>query len=212
MGYGARVRVFSGELEIRGTPLRNVTDRVNMPRWNESMLYGGRMNSKTIREAVDNIEKHIPFSLPAMCWRFAAAVPNGATTVDDEKWMCMFSLVTGITDGEKVCFYQKHTGCGGAGCYLGFKEPSEDGPAFLAEKEKLKKDVQLGLAFYESIEARPPKEDYLVWQRVQDLEDGLEVETVNLWVTGHSLSGLVTLANYDRSGNENVIIPSRRVV
>jgi len=165
------------------------------------------MKSKKIKEATTTIEKHIPFSLPAMSWRFASAVPDGATTVDDEKWMCMFSLVTGITDGETVCFYQKHTGCGGAGCYLGFKEPSEDGPTFLAEKEKLKKDVQLGMAFYESIQARAPKKDYLVWQRVEDLEDDLEAETVNLWVTGHSLAGLVTLANYDRATNDNVMIP-----
>ena len=112
------------------------------------------MESSRIKEAIAGIEEHIPFSLPAMCWRFSSVVPKSATTVDDEQWMCMFSLVTGITDGEMVCFYQKHTGCGGAGCYLGFKEPAKDGPAFLAEKEKLKKDVQLGLAFYESIQAR----------------------------------------------------------
>jgi hypothetical protein len=165
------------------------------------------MDSKTIKEATARIEKNLPFSLPAMCWRFATDVPDGATTVDDEKWVCMFSFVTGISDGDKVCFYQQHTGCGGAGCFFGFKEPTADDPSMLANDHKLKKDVQLGLAFYDSIKARPPKEDYLVWQRVSDLEDGLEVETVNLWVTGHSLAGLVTLANYDRPTNDNVVIP-----
>ncbi len=165
------------------------------------------MNSSTIREAAESIERHIPFRLPAMWWRFASTVPEGAVTVDDEKWVCMFSLVTGITDGDTVCFYQQHTGCGGAACYLGFKEPAEEGPSFLAEKEKLKKDVQLGLAFYESIQARPPKEEFLIWERVQDVEDEVEIETVNLWVTGHSLAGLVTLANYDRATNDNVMIP-----
>jgi len=165
------------------------------------------MDSKKTKHAVGRIEKCIPFSLPAMCWRFSNEIPDGALTVDDEKWTCMFSFVTAVTDGDKVCFYEKHTGCGGAGCYLGFKAPPEDGPAFLAETEKLKKDVQLGQVFYDSIQARPPKKEYLVWQRVQDLDDDLEVEMVNLWVTGHSLAGLVTLANYDRATNDNVLIP-----
>jgi hypothetical protein len=165
------------------------------------------MDSKTIKHSVESVEKHIPFSLPAMCWRFSNTIPDGALTVDDEKWTCMFSFVTGIKDGDVVCFYEKHTGCRSAGCYLGFKAPTEEGPAFLTEKERLKKDLQLGKAFYDSIQARPPEAEFLVWQRVQDLDDDMEVETVNLWVTGHSLAALVTLANYDRATNDNVVIP-----
>lgn len=165
------------------------------------------MNSDLVREAAERLEKHIPFTMPAMAWRFATAAPKGATTVDDEKWVCMFSFVNGIAGGETVCFSRDHTGCGGAACYLGFKEPGKDAAEFLVEKEKLKKDLQLGLAFYDDIEARPLRDGYLVWQRVQDLEEGLEIETVNLWVTGHSLAGLVTLANYDSAANHNVVIP-----
>ena len=165
------------------------------------------MDSNLVRDAVTQVGEHIPFELPAMCWRFGSSVPEGATTVDDEKWVCMFSFASGIADGDSVCFYRKHTGCGGAGCYLGFKEPAADGPKFLAETEKLKKDVSLGQAFYDAIGAREPKKDYLIWSRVEDVQSGEEVEVVNLWVTGHALAGLVTLANYDRATNDNVLIP-----
>jgi len=165
------------------------------------------MNSNSVREAVDRIEKNIPFCLPAMAWRFAHSVPAGATTVDDEKWVCMFSFVNGIADGETLCFSGGNTGCGGAACYLGFKKPSDEAAKFLAEDEKLKQDVELGKAFYDSVNARDPAGPFLVWQRLDEIDSDLEVETVNLWVSAHALSGLVTLANYDRPSNDNVLIP-----
>ena len=42
---------------------------------------------------------------------------------------------------------------------------------------------------------------------MESVEDGCQIEVVNLWIHADGLSGLVTLANYDRPSNDNVLIP-----
>lgn len=44
-------------------------------------------------------------------------------------------------------------------------------------------------------------------ERLDKLRDGTVPDVVTLWVNAESLSGLVTLANYDRPTNDNVMIP-----
>lgn len=44
-------------------------------------------------------------------------------------------------------------------------------------------------------------------ERIEDLDDKSIPEVITLWVNTTSLSGLVTLANYDRPTNNNVLIP-----
>ena len=47
----------------------------------------------------------------------------------------------------------------------------------------------------------------VVLERIESIEDGIHIEVVSLWVDALSLSGLVTLANYDRPTNDNVVVP-----
>lgn len=78
---------------------------------------------------------------------------------------------------------------------------------FLACKERLKKDTTLAAAFYRDVQPTPARENHLVFQRLDLVPDDTPIDVINLWVGPSSFSQLHTLANYDRAGNDNVIMP-----
>jgi hypothetical protein len=119
----------------------------------------------------------------------------------------MFSYFKQIVGGGRICFSSSQSGCAGASCYLGFTAPSKDAGLFLAETEHFKKSVVLGNTFYEAVAAEPAAGRFMVWESLENLDDDLSIEVVNLWINPESLSRLVTLANYDRADNDNVLIP-----
>jgi uncharacterized protein (DUF169 family) len=142
-----------------------------------------------------------------MSWRFTSKPPDNAVMPVKNAWTCMFTYIDKVAKDKRLCLSAENPGCGGAACYLGFKKPAPDAGAFLAEKERFKKTVKLGQSFYEEINPLPAPDDYAVLERIEDLEDGIVPEVIVLWIDARSLAGLVTLANYDRQTNNNVIIP-----
>lgn len=165
------------------------------------------MNARLVKDSLGYLERCIPFTMPAMSWRFAAEPPHNAVMPERDTWTCMFTFVDAVARGKRLCLTADNPGCSGAACYLGFKKPGTGAGAFLAQKEKFKKSVELGEAFYAGINAIPAAEKFIVLERVQDLGEEDQPEVVVLWIDAVSLSGLVTLANYDRPTNDNVIIP-----
>jgi len=145
--------------------------------------------------------------LPPIGWYFADSPPADAFLPDKGKWACIFSYFKRLIEGDRICFSVGRTGRSGASYYLGFTSPSKEAGRFLAEKEKFKKNVTLGNAFYEGISAPSVKAEFLIWEPFANIADNIAVEVVNLWINADSLSGLVTLANYDRPNNDNVVIP-----
>ena len=67
--------------------------------------------------------------------------------------------------------------------------------------------MALGDAFYREAAPPPARSTWLVIRSVEDLDDGIVPEVVNLWVDAASLAALVALANHDRAGNDDVLIP-----
>lgn len=165
------------------------------------------MNARAVKRCVDVLSRHIPMEMAPMGWYFSDEVPAGALEPDNGKKTCMFSFMKRVAGGGAVCFSSGHAGCPGASCYLGFKAPSKDAGRFLAERERFKMNVDLGNAFYEAIGAPQPGSEFVVLESLAVMEEDREVEVVNLWTDAGGMSGLVTLANYDRPGNENVVIP-----
>lgn len=165
------------------------------------------MNARRIRDSLGHLEKYIPFMLPAMSWRFAAEPPGNAIMPEKGTWTCMFTFIDAVARGKRMCLSAENPGCSGAACYLGFKKPGAGAGAFLAQKEKFKKSVELGEAFYTEINAMPAAGRFIVLEPVQDLGEGDQSEVVVLWIDAASLAGMVTLANYDRPTNDNVLIP-----
>ncbi len=164
-----------------------------------------RMVAGIVKNGLDQLIPHNPVKFPPMGWFFADNPPSDAISPD--KGVCMLSHIGSVNDGKPLCFSSDQSGCGGASCYLGFTEPSAEAGRFLADKEHFKKTTALGNAFYESIQARRPKSRFLILQAVTYMDDQAPVEVVTLWTDGEGLAGLVTLANYDRASNNNVIIP-----
>jgi uncharacterized protein (DUF169 family) len=165
------------------------------------------MAEQQIKESLRHIGEYIPFRLPAMSWRFASVPPDNAVMPVKDAWACMFTLVDEVAKGKRLCLSAENPGCSGAAGYLGFKKPARDAGAFLAEKERFKKTVELGRAFYEDIKPLPATDTYAVLERIEDVKDGIVPEVIVLWIDALSLAGLVTLANYDRPTNDNVVIP-----
>jgi hypothetical protein len=165
------------------------------------------VNSERVQVGVRELSKGTPFRFPATGWYFSREEPGGNITFEDGKWTCMFKLLGRVASGEKLCFSAQHTGCRYAAFYLGFEEPGPGEGAFLAAQARVKEKTEYGVGHYATIQAPAAKEDYLVLEQVERIEDGISIEVVSLWVDALSLSGLVTLANYDRRTNDNVVVP-----
>ncbi len=164
------------------------------------------MDARKVKDGLNRLLQHLSVKMPSTGWSFAYTTPADAVILENEPWTCMFSCINVIANGKPVCFSAKNTGCSGASCYLGFKTPSKSAGRFLAEKERFKKNVVLGQAFYENIGAHAA-EEFLIWETISKTDDHSAIEVVNLWVDAISLAGLVTLSNYDSTNNENVSIP-----
>jgi hypothetical protein len=150
---------------------------------------------------------HIQDVQEATCWYYAETMPEGARVFDRYNRTCMIEFIAKVQAGGSLCFSAGETGCSGASCYLGFTESSGDSGRFLCEVEGYKKSVELGEAFYESIQAPTPKARHIVWQSCAAITDETDIEVINLWGSADMLSDMVTFANYDRPDNLNVVTP-----
>lgn len=165
------------------------------------------MDSGRIKEANRNFIRRFPITQPSMGWYFSSVAPEDAIKLPTDIWTCMFKYIGDVAKGYKICFSKDSAGCAGASCYFGFSKPSDKAGGFLASEEKFKEKVAYGNEFYHQIKAREPLEKYLVLSKIDEIEDGIDIEVVNCWVKPLSLAGLVTLSNFDSSANNNVIIP-----
>lgn len=119
----------------------------------------------------------------------------------------MFNHLKSISRGKKICFSANRSGCKAGNCYLGFDKPWNNIVNAVSVREKFKKTIELGKAFFEGVQITPAKEKFLILERIEDIKDGIKIEVVVLWVSALSIAGLTTLANFDRETNDNVIIP-----
>lgn len=169
---------------------------------NKSFISAGE-----IKDALGKFNQYFTFVFPAMGWHFSSNKPNSAILPEIGAWTCMFQFIKKVVGGKRLCLSEENPGCSGATCYLGFKKPGQRAGYFLAEKERFKKSVELANAFYSEIQAVPAAKKYLILERIADLKDESIPEVIVLWVNPTTVSGLITLANYDRATNDNVVIP-----
>lgn len=168
---------------------------------------GKHIDAQQVKRGIKRLMRHMPAKLPPMSWFFNDIAPDNAFMPPKNIWTCMFEHIEKVCNGKPMCFASGQSGCSGASCYLGFTSPSTQAGRFLAEKEHFKKSTELGNAFYNDIQARPPETRFLIWQSLADMNNHTPVEVITIWTDGAGLAGLVTLANYDRVTNKNVIIP-----
>lgn len=161
-----------------------------------------------MQQAIQEICRHVKPVFSPTAFYFAADPPHDALIPAPDSWTCLFSFFKQVQDGRAAAFSAERPGCAGAVSYFGFKElPIIPAALYLSHGEKLKKDASLAAAFYEEVQPMPAREPNLVFQRLDLSPEDAEIEVVNLWVGAASLALLHTLANYDRSANDNVIMP-----
>lgn len=165
------------------------------------------MKADKIKAVEHKFTHRFPTTLPTMGWYFSDRVPDNALEFDPGAWTCMFELLQEVANGKRLCISKACPGCAGAACYMGFREPGPGGGKVLSAKEGFKQTPALGNAFYEQVNAKKARATYLVLETLRTMDDNVAVEVVNCWVDPLTLTGLVTLANFDRHGNDNVTIP-----
>lgn len=165
------------------------------------------MTLEKLQIHLSNFTTHFPCKIPAMGWYFSSEIPPGAITYQPDVWSCMFQNLDQLINGKPICFSGEAPGCSGAACYLGFKQTSQMAGSFLAESEKFKEKIEYGNEFYKQIKAKRAEDKYLILSRLENIDPDQAIEVINYWVSPLSLAGLVTLSNFDRPSNNNVIIP-----
>jgi len=166
------------------------------------------LNARTLKQASQDLGRHVDYKLAPTAWHFAPEPPAGAVTPRTDAWTCMFALMDLVQKGKPVSFSSQTPGCVGAANYLGFNGvPAIAAALYLSGRERLKRDAALATAFYNEVQAIPAQDKYLVFSRLDSLPDETGVEVVNLWVGIAALAALHTLANYDRATNDNVLMP-----
>lgn len=168
---------------------------------------GKRIDSRIIKKDNRKFVSHFPVTLPSMGWYFSSVPPEDSTELKTDVWTCIFKHIEDVAKGNKICFSKNSAGCSGAACYFGFTQPNEKAGGFLASEEKFKENIAYSNEFYHQIKAKAPQKKYLILSNLEQIEDNICIEVVNYWVNPLSLSGLVTLTNFDSPENNNVIVP-----
>lgn len=165
------------------------------------------MDAGPIKNSLKILKKAIEVPFDATGWYWCDNPPVRSVMPKANRWVCIFLYYKLLKKGRTICFSKDQAGCSGNSCYLGFVKPAPAAGGFLAEKEKFKQTVALGQAFYRDIQAPEAKNRHIAWAQIESIEDKEEVEVINLWINPMILSDLLTLSNYDRPENDNVITP-----
>lgn len=169
---------------------------------------GVKIGSHKLKAAAERLGGYIDFKLAPTVFSYAERLPPGCVMPREGEWTCAFAMMRDVQAGAAAAFSRERPGCIGAAFYFGFKSlPMEASAFFLSRKERLKQDSRLAAAFYREVQPVETPTEYLLFQKLDAVEEENGVEVINLWVDAASLSRLHVLANFDRTGNDNVTMP-----
>ncbi len=140
--------------------------------------------------------------------------PQNAVQFKEGRWGCVISMLNAASQGRTAVFAEKTTGCPGGSLGLGFTK-YEKGflEYFLStggiggrEGEFYKKTPSFAEAFLKSLPDITTPTEYVVFKPLEELGDDEVPEVIVFLVNADQLSGLVTLANYDRPTKDNVTV------
>jgi hypothetical protein len=150
-----------------------------------------------------------------------AELPLAAYYTDDEsvpennsKNRCLIANLNNVRKGKPLRFSVNSIGCPGGRRYTGFSNTlSKDFEYFLScgipgrlDGERYKKSPELVQELLKEFPKFTAPKKYIVFKRWDQLNDVDEPEIVIFYATSDTLSGLFTLANFDRL-DDGVIAP-----
>lgn len=144
--------------------------------------------------------------------------PEGALQGKEGQRGCIVPFFLAAVKGKTAVLERKTTGCPGGKAGLGFGQfPNYPGGVehFLSngkngvfEGEGYKKNPELGKEFVEYLPTTDIPYEYVIFKPISQIDTSKEKpELIIFYVNNDQLSALTVLANYYRSGNENVMIP-----
>jgi uncharacterized protein (DUF169 family) len=128
---------------------------------------------------------------------------------------CIMGLLTKVRKGESVCFDMATVGCSGGKRYLGFSDTImpyfefflSSGVPGKIEGERYKKTPELVREMMPNVPQFTAPAKYIVFKRFDKIEANDKPDVVIFYASPDVLSGLFTLANYDRAELNGVITP-----
>jgi uncharacterized protein (DUF169 family) len=121
-------------------------------------------------------------------------------------WSCLICELEKVRKGQSFCYDVTAFKCGGAQRYLGYApEMRKDFEYFLScgipgemEGERYKQTPEIVLETQKIMHMIPSKDKFVIFKRWDKLEEQDEPEVVIFFAKPDVLSGLFTLANFDR--------------
>lgn len=136
--------------------------------------------------------------------------PEGSLTMPEGSHGCVIALLAAAAKGKTAAFQETTVGCPGGKAGLGFAPLK---PGFMSEFLSTGNDARPGMRYKEtpaladdyihSLPHTPPPE-WLVFQPLDQVAETVNPLAVVFLVNADQLSGLITLANYDRPTQDNV--------
>ncbi|WP_068505461.1 DUF169 domain-containing protein [Paenibacillus kribbensis] len=153
---------------------------------------------------------------------FTNEKPQGALEFAEGRWGCVVAMLTAAAKGRRAVFSRTTFGCEGGGIGLGLINQYSDGFEYfmstgkeglppmdgIPEPEAFKKTPELAKDFMETIPLINIPEQYVVFTPLTEVDTAKEEpKIVVFYANPDQLSALVVLANYGRTGIDNVIVP-----
>ena len=168
------------------------------------------------------IAQRLKLRYPPIAILVSSEKPQEALEFKEGSWACVAAMLTAAAKGSQVVFSRTTFGCEGGGIGLGFiKEYSEGMESFLStgegklpeifktrESEGFKKSPELAKSWMGSIPSISVPEAYIVFKPLPKVDLAKEdPKVIVFYANPDQLTALIVLANYGRSGHDNVIAP-----
>lgn len=141
-------------------------------------------------------------------------VVNAEIVEPEQKWKCFIGELAKVRKGRSLTFNQEAVSCGGGKKYLGFTNKLRPGfEYFLScgsediEGERYLQSPELVEKFLANAPWTPAKGKWVVFKRWDMLSDEDKPEVVIFFAKPDVLSGLFTLAGFDREDMNGTIAP-----
>lgn len=140
--------------------------------------------------------------------------PEGAVQFKEDKWGCVISMLSAASKGTVAAFDENTTGCNGGATGLGFKSFElgfiehflSTGIPGKVEGEHYRKNPDMAKGFVSTLSKIKVPTKYVIFKPIDLVGEDEKLEAVIFLVNADQLSACVTLANFDKPTQDNVLI------